>query len=587
MMNERCEFPVTAPAAYAGSALAILGGLLGCAGPAPGAPEGEAYGAPWLEEARAAGEAVTAPAFAEGREGFIDRGRPIHVVRGAREAGSSAPSPVLLRYEDRALTVPALVGKNAIVRVEGLADEDLGASLSALGVRPVRPLMPSIGLWLVEDASGEDGLAVAQRLAPRLVAGGSGARGITQAIPDLYLRRKLHGDAFTPDDPRYSGQWFFDNLRMSEAWGITKGDPSITIVVIDSGCDLGHPDLAAKMDPGKDVVAGDDDPSFSPGLADNAHGTACAGIVGASTNNAEGIAGACPECRVRCVKLLDGETMIPLSADVDAFNFAIETGAAVVSNSWGFSEAIPVPKSLEDAINNVFDNGRGGLGALVLFAVGNDDREIENDELAAVRGVLGIGAINNLESETPFTNFGDAVDLVAPTGTLSTDISGADGYNDKDYLSNFGGTSSACPVAAGAAALVVSAAPGKTAAELYDVLIKTATPAPYAVPDANGHDAVFGYGIVDPTNALKDVLGIKDPPGAGGGAGPPPVGATGGDDPDAGCDCAAVGERPRSGPSSLSARALAMALALAAFARGRWSARARRAGRCPPQRSGA
>jgi subtilisin family serine protease len=231
---------------------------------------------------------------------------------------------------------------------------------------------------------------------------------------------------------------------------------------------------------------------------------------------------------------------------------------------------------LEDAINNVFDNGRGGLGALVLFAVGNDDREIANDELPAVRGVLGIGAINNLDSETAFTNYGDAIDLVAPTGTLSTDISGADGYSDKDYTSNFGGTSSACPVAAGAAALVVSAAPEKTSAELYDVLIKTATPAPYAVPDANGHDAVFGYGIIDPTNALKDVLGIQDPPDAGADAGPSPGGASGGDDPDAGCDCATVGARSSSGSSSLAARALAMALALAASVRGPLSARARR-----------
>jgi MYXO-CTERM domain-containing protein len=353
---------------------------------------------------------------------------------------------------------------------------------------------------------------------------------------------------------------------MEEAWGFTKGDPTTTVVVIDSGCDMGHVDLVAKLDPGKDAIDGDDDPTYNPASPDNAHGTACAGLIGASTNNDEGIAGGCPECRVRCVRLVEAETMVPLSADVDAFNFALETGAAVVSNSWGFADPIPVPQALEDAINNVFDTGRGGLGALVLFAVGNDDREIANDELQAVRGVLGIGAINSFESETPFTNSGDAVDLVVPTGTLTTDISGPGGYADTDYSSNFGGTSSACPVAAGIAALVVGAAPSKTSAEIYEILIKTARKAPYAVPDATGHDAVFGYGIIDPVNALREALGVvEEVPDAGADAGPPPPPppADGDDEVDGGCDCSAAG----SGRGSLSAVALALALALGAWRR--------------------
>lgn len=558
----------------AGSASA---GALGCAGPSPGAPEAEAHAAapPIAEEMQALaapGEASEDRPLGAGEEGFIDRGRVVRVTREPSSGPAArGPAKVRVRYADRALTVEALVGSGAIIRSEGLSDGELAEHLAAEGVRPVRPLMPSIGLWLVEDAPGEeDGLAVAGRLAPRLIRRGTGERGITQAIPDLYLRRKLHG-AFTPDDPRFPGQWYFANLQMEEAWGLTQGDPKTTIVVIDSGCDLGHPDLSGKMDPGKDVLAGDNDPSFTPGIADNSHGTACAGLVAASTNNAEGIAGGCPECRIRCVKLLDGETMVPISADVDAFNFALETGAAVVSNSWGFSDAIPVPQAIEDAINNVFDTGRGGLGALVLFAAGNDDREIENNELQAVRGVLGIGAINNLDSETSFTNYGDAVDLVAPTGTLTADIAGADGYHGTEYTSNFGGTSSACPVAAGVAALVVSAAPTKTSAELYDVLIKTAKPAPYAVPDANGHDPVFGYGIIDPVNALKDVLGIvEEVPDAGPDAGPPPPPASGGDDEEAGCACAAPGSSAGSGAGALASLAsLALATAIAASRRRR------------------
>ncbi|HZF54697.1 MAG TPA: S8 family serine peptidase [Polyangiaceae bacterium] len=540
-----------------------------CAGPPPGDFfEGTPPSSPRAETA--APKSVPVVSAEEGA--FVDRGRRVLAVREGSMLpdASGRPRPLVrLHYDDRALTATALVGDGAIVRVEGVSDADLPEYLAAEGVRPVRSLMPSIGLWLVEDMAGGDGLAVASRLAPRLALRAPGDPGIRQAIPDLHLRRRLFADPFKPNDPRYSGQWFWKDLKMEEAWGLTKGDPSTTVVVIDSGCDLGHADLVAKLDPGKDVIDDDDDPTYNPSAADNAHGTACAGLIGASTDNNEGIAGGCPECRLRCVRLVEAETMVPLSADVAAFNFALETGAAVVSNSWGFVEPIPVPQALEDAINNVFDTGRGGLGALVLFAVGNDAREIANDELPAVRGVLGIGAINSFESETPFTNSGDAVDLVVQTGTLTTDITGPGGYVDTDYSSNFGGTSSACPVAAGIAALVVSAAPSKTSEELYQVLIKTARPAPYAVPDATGHDAVFGYGIIDPVKALSEVLGPQDVPDAGPDAGPPPppppVG-DGDDEVDEGCACSAVGSGSPGGSLSLVALALALARAVASVA---------------------
>jgi subtilisin family serine protease len=188
----------------------------------------------------------------------------------------------------------------------------------------------------------------------------------------------------------------------------------------------------------------------------------------------------------------------PLSDVVEAFNFAKESGAAVVSNSWGFVEHFPVPETVRAAIEDVFDNGRGGKGAVVVFAAGNDNRAIEDDEIQAVRGVLNVGAINQLDDKTFYTNFGPSVDLVAPVGSLTTDIAGADGDDPGDYMTNFNGTSSACPVVAGVAALVASAAGDKTAAEIEEILVRTARRAPYALPDETGHDEVFGYGIVDP-----------------------------------------------------------------------------------------
>ncbi|UQA56770.1 S8 family serine peptidase [Polyangium aurulentum] len=468
---------------------------------------------------------LAAPAAhaAERAASFEDGDRVVEAERlgaAARDSLGRSLVPVRLRYEDR--TIEASIDRTALVRIAPGASADLESA----GVRLVRPIMPSIGIWLAEDEGEGDGLDVAARLSRADLRG-----AVLDAVPNLYLRTTLTAEPFVPDDPRLSGQWYFDDkrLRMTEAWGISQGDAGTTIVVVDSGCDLDHPDLAAKMDPGLDAVDGDTDATYEPGFEGRAHGTQCAGLAAAATNNGVGMAGACPECRLRCVRMLSGGDT-PLSAAVEAFNFAKETGAAVVSNSWGFADPFPVPSIVRAAIEDVFDNGRGGKGAVVLFAAGNDNRAILDDEIQAVRGVINVGAINQLDDKTFFTNFGPSLDLVAPVGTLTTDIAGSDGDDPSDYTTNFSGTSSACPVAAGVAALVASAAKDKTAAEIEEILIRTARPAPYALPDGEGHDEVFGYGIVDPVAALSNALeGTTPPPAAG--------------DPvtDEGCACRAAG----------------------------------------------
>jgi hypothetical protein len=110
-------------------------------------------------------------------------------------------------------------------------------------------------------------------------------------------------------------------------------------------------------------------------------------------------------------------------------------------------------------------------------------------------------------------------------------------------------------VAAGIAGLLASAAPDRTASELYDILARTARRAPYALPDATGHDPVFGYGIIDPAAALREVIVEEPPPLGDEGSGP------GEEDEDAGCACAgAAGAAPGGG---LGAHAVAGGLLLA------------------------
>jgi serine protease len=450
-------------------------------------------------------------------------------------------------------TIDSFVDHKALIRIDPAKKDEL----ETLRLRIVENLMPSIGIYAVESLDGENGLDIASRLAS------SNARptALREVIPNLYLHVKTHGEPFIPNDPEFLGQWFFDDkrLQMSEVWGISRGDANTTIVVIDTGCDMKHPDLVEKLDPGLDVLDNDADPSYDPAFSDSAHGTACAGLVGATTNNSVGISGGCPNCRVRCVRLL-ADMALPLDSHLKAFNFAFDTKAAVVSNSWGFADPMPIPTLMRDALDNLFDNGRDGKGALVFFAAGNDNREIGDDEITGAHGVTAIGAINHFFDKTFFTNYGATLDLVAPVGTLTTDNSGATGYDPGDYTANFGGTSSACPVAAGVAGVVMSAMPDKTSAEVLDLFIRTAKVAPYASPDANGHDPVFGFGIINPLGALKEGLGITDEPADAG----PDASTTAPtpSEPEPSCGCRTVGQTRFTSAGTFGLYA-ALALALA------------------------
>ncbi|MCK6546415.1 S8 family serine peptidase [Myxococcota bacterium] len=440
---------------------------------------------------------------------FVDGG----FVVAAERLGSVGEGLTHIRAtREDGRTFHAAIGAHAIVKLEPGAT---AADLARLGLEGER-LTDATRLWRVRAKSGVDALDLAASLTT------DDARAIVaSAVPDYHFERKTSSIDVPPNDPRYGGQWYLDRIAIEEIWAHTTGSSTVTVVVIDNGCDLAHPDLVSKLDPGRDEIDDDDDPSYFPRRRGNEHGTACAGIIGAETNNGLGIAGVCPECRVRCVRLIEG--LVPISADVRAFEFAKRVGAAVVSNSWGFTEDIPVPEPLKDAIIDVLDNGRGGLGTVVVFAAGNENRAISDHELAAIRDVVAVGALTLFDEATSFSNRGKALDLVAPVGTLTTDISGADGESEGDYTSNFGGTSSACPVVAGVAGLLASAKPGATAREIEQVLISTTRPAPFAQPGPDGHDETYGWGIVSPGHAVAALLGIE--PDAGVDAGDPALDA--------------------------------------------------------------
>ena len=429
------------------------------------------------------------------------------------------------RYVDvatgRATTVT--VSDSALLQVRDGADIDVVSA--RLGLVVVRAAMPSIGVYVVRG-SDVDGVALTARVQQRADV------DVVQVFPNLgfvhtaFVSADDGGMSVPPNDTRYAAQFYLDDLGLPTAWAQEVGDPDVVVAVVDNGCDLGHLDLVDKLLPGHDVITDDEDPGYSPNGAGNEHGTACAGLVAASTDNDRDIAGACPLCRLRCTRMLPANSEpVPLDVDVRAFDHAFEDDVAVVSNSWGFIDAIPVPQVLQAAIVHVQQNGRGGLGAVVVFASGNDAREIADDELLAVPGIIGVGAVNNLGELAQFSNRGRSVDVVAPTGTVSTDISGPDGESDGDVTFRFGGTSSAAPLVAGIAGLIVAHRPTLTADEITTLLEQTAKQSIFARPDDDGHDLEYGFGLVQPATALAaldDPDGPQNPDGdiaLGGGGG--------------------------------------------------------------------
>lgn len=461
-----------------------------------------------------------------------------------------------------------VITPNAIVSFEPGADVEA----IALETRtiPLKEIFPARRMWLVADALRfRDGLELARAL--------SRHPGVAFAEADIAVPRTRANIPVPPNDPRYTAQRYLRTIAIEGAWRYSSGSSGVTIQVIDNGCDMTHPDLQPHILQGRDVIDGDDDPSVTESGSGSGHGTACAGIVGAVGNNGIGIAGVCPECMVRCVRMLDKTVAVPISADVEAMRFALQhADIAVVSNSWGFTTAIQVPMSLRLAIQDVSRMGHGGSGALVVFAAGNDGRQIMPGEIFSIPEVLTVGATNDFDESAPFTNFGAEVDISAPAGTVTLDPVGDAGENSTDYTALFGGTSAACPVVAGVAGLLFAAKPDAGSAEIRDVLIKTARQSAFATPDVNGHDRYYGFGIVNPKAALERLLGLAD---AGSDAGAGDAGTDAGAPADAGSDAGVTDagtfadagpdpvEPPRGCGCSSSAWGFALFAVIVAFAR--------------------
>ena len=325
------------------------------------------------------------------------------------------------------------------------------------------------------------------------------------AEPDwVYKMNRL---APPSNDTFFSNQWALPKMNVPGAWQINAGDANIKIAIVDEGVQTDHPDLSAKIVTPYDAV-GDDD-NQEPNNWDG-HGTACAGIAAAMTNNNNGVAGVARNCKIIPIRIAyssSSNTNWTTNATWIARGIrrAVDRGADVVSNSWGGG---PYNTTIRNAFKYAYDNGRDGKGCVIISASGNaDQRGIGYP--AKYPESMACGASNQWDQRKSKTsndgehwwgsNYGPEQDFVAPGVKIyTTDITAANGYHSSDYTPTFNGTSSATPNAAGVAALILSVDPDLRQWEVRDILRLTAKDFGPA-----GWDEQFGWGRLDAQKALQ------------------------------------------------------------------------------------
>ncbi len=350
------------------------------------------------------------------------------------------------------------------------------------------------------------------------------AEDIESLIKELQSRKEViyaekvpyHRSSYRPDDLRINQQYTLTVTQAFQAWDIHRNaNRQIVLAIVDDAVLVNHEDLVGSMwvNPGEIPNNGIDDdkngyiddvhgydvannrPDPSP-LGGNpfSHGTHCAGIAGATTDNGLGVASLGFDCKIMGVKTkLNGSTGPGLNNTYAGIVYAIANNADIISMSFGSGGG----SSTGDGLFT-FASERG---TICIAAAGNDDTDFEFFP-AAARNVISVASTNPDDTKSGFSNYGPWIDISAPgAGIMSTLAGSANEYGSQS------GTSMACPNVAGLAAYLYGYHRNVTRDDVLHCLLSTADGLDAKNPDYIGQ---LGAGRINTFKAI-DCLANRPP----------------------------------------------------------------------------
>ncbi len=365
------------------------------------------------------------------------------------------------------------------------------------------------------------------------------AKSLTKTSPIKSASPNYIRELFVqPNDPMVSTQWHVqeDNsagISLAQAWDLEQGSPATVIAILDTGVDTNHPDLMANIWVNSDEIPGnglDDDgngfiddingwdfgwddndpkPHYTPdasGIDVGFHGTHCAGIAAAVTDNNLGVAGAGWGCSIMALKLPDADGNMTDVGMVGGFLYAIDNGADVLSMSLGGPDQDGMAAFMQNLVDQAL-----AANIVCVAAAGNNNTN-EPMYPGACTGVISVGATDETNARASFSTYGDWVTVAAPGNRIWSTICQNYEFGFLDallYMMSMGydgaspymysdGTSMACPLVAGVCGLIRNRMPGMAPPEVLARLVETGDPIAFDQPlgvKVNAFAALDGLGI--------------------------------------------------------------------------------------------
>jgi len=305
-----------------------------------------------------------------------------------------------------------------------------------------------------------------------------------------------------------------EDVNIIPAWNSGLSGKGVHIGIVDDSVEWAHPDLIQFYSPETSWDFNDKDADPSPRKSTDVHGTSVAGVALGSSNGVCSL-GAAFNSTMSGFRLISGG--VPDSTIAQCLTYSDEID--IYSNSWGYSVAFAAPLSatLKAAFASGVTDGRGGKGFIYSWAAGNSRQDKSNanyDPMAAAPETIAVAAVSWRGVFSEYSNPGCALHISAPSsgankGIFTTDRTGSLGYAAGSCTSDFGGTSSACPLVSGIIALMLEVNPNLGWRDVQWVLASSARKNDPNNSDWRKNAAGFwvnhnyGFGVIDATRAVE------------------------------------------------------------------------------------